>query len=233
MYGVWIAATLAQPGDTIVLGNRAVTKAVIHPPHQSSDYDLHRASYSLVTAKHITIRWARAHRDPKKAHNLQDYQDRMGNELADGEAKTASTMHLGKGAGSTSPANILLNKHVMPPLARKWIVKAQPQKLTPDAHWTSWLPLFAFNGDLGFGASNVGLDMEHHWKPSHHGSLGAVQDTVWASRNASFCARHKPCFGPSGERHGKYGDRKLNGGLCAAIEDERRMCTRLQVPVSL
>ena len=138
MYGIWIAATLAQPGDTIVLDNRAVTKAVIHPPHlQSSDYDLHLASYTLVSAKQLTIRWARGHRDPKKAHNLQDYQDRMGNELADEEAKTASTMHLGKGAGSTSPADILLNKHVMPSPARKWIVKVRPQKLTPDAHRTS------------------------------------------------------------------------------------------------
>ena len=58
----------------------------------------------------------------------------MGNELADEEAKTASTMHPGKGAGITSPADILLNKHLMPSPARKWIVKARPQKLTPDAH---------------------------------------------------------------------------------------------------
>ena len=43
--------------------------------------------------------------------------------------------------------DILLNKHVMPSPARKWIVKARPQKLTPDAHWTSWLPVFAFNRD--------------------------------------------------------------------------------------
>ena len=28
MYGVWIAATLARPGDTIVLDNKAITKAV-------------------------------------------------------------------------------------------------------------------------------------------------------------------------------------------------------------
>ena len=65
----------------------------------------------------------------------------------DEEAKTASTMHPGKGAGSTSLADILLNKHVMPSPARKWIVKARPQKLTPDAHWTSRLRLFAFHRD--------------------------------------------------------------------------------------
>ena len=84
MYGVWIAATLAQPGDTIVLDNRVVTKAVVHTPHlESSGYDLHQASYLLVTAKQLTVRWAKGHRDP----NLQNYQDRMGNELVDEEAK--------------------------------------------------------------------------------------------------------------------------------------------------
>ena len=83
MYRVWITATLAQPWDTILLNNRAVTKGVIHPWHlQSSDYDLHQAPYSLVIAKQLTIRWARGHRDPKKAHNLHDYEDQMGNELA-------------------------------------------------------------------------------------------------------------------------------------------------------
>ena len=74
MYGLWIAAT-----DTIVLDNKAVTKAVTH--EQSSSYDLHQASYSLIVAKQLTVRWARGHHDPKKAHNLQDYQDRVGNEL--------------------------------------------------------------------------------------------------------------------------------------------------------
>ena len=32
-----------------------------------------------------------------------------------------------------------------PPRAGKWIVKARPQKLTPDPHCTSWLRVFAFN----------------------------------------------------------------------------------------
>ena len=63
----------------------------------------------------------------------------MGNEMADEEAKTASTMHPGKVAGSTSPAGILLNKHVMPSPAGKGIAKARPQRLTADAHSTSWL----------------------------------------------------------------------------------------------
>ena len=132
MYGVWIAATLARPGDTIVLDNKAVTKAVTHEPHlQSSDY------YSPIAVKQLTVRWARGHRAPKKAHNPQEYQDRMGNKLADVEAKETSTMHLGKGTGSESLADILLSKHVMPSLARKWIIKARPQKLTVDTHWTS------------------------------------------------------------------------------------------------
>ena len=146
MCGMWIAATLAQPGDTIVLDNKVVTKANIHPAYlQSSNYDLHHPSYSRVTTKQFTMRRARGHRDPKKPPNPQDYQERLGNEIADEEAKVASTMHPGKGVGSTSSADIMLNKHVMPSPVHKWIVKARPQKLTPDAQWTSWLPLFAFN----------------------------------------------------------------------------------------
>ena len=66
----------------------------------------------------------------------------MGHELADEEAKGAATC---KWTGIQSQADILLNKHVMPTPAQKWIVKARPQKLTPDAYWTSWLPLFALN----------------------------------------------------------------------------------------
>ena len=62
---------------------------------------------------------------------MQDYHDRMGNELGDEEAKEASTMHPSKGTGSKSPADNLLDKHVMPSPARKWIVKARPQKLAP------------------------------------------------------------------------------------------------------
>ena len=45
--------------------------AAVHSPHlQLSDYDLHQASYSLVTAKQLAVRWARGHCDPKKAHSL-------------------------------------------------------------------------------------------------------------------------------------------------------------------
>ena len=62
MYGMWIAATLALLGDTIVLDNRAVTKAVVQTSNlQSSDYDLHQASFSLVATEQLTVRWARGH----------------------------------------------------------------------------------------------------------------------------------------------------------------------------
>ena len=56
-------------------------------------------------------------------------------------------LHPCRGLGSTSPADILLNSHVMPSPARKWIIKSRPQKLVPEAHWTSWLPLRAVNRD--------------------------------------------------------------------------------------
>ena len=112
----------------------------------------------------IQVRWARGHRGPKKTHSLQDYQDRIGNELADLAARAGSTVHPCRGLGGTSPADILLNNHVIPSPARKWIIKSRPQKLAPDAHWKSWLPSRAVNRDtwgpglwgtlrlLGFGA---------------------------------------------------------------------------------
>ena len=58
-----------------------------------------------------------------------------------------STMHFSQGSASTSQTDVLLYKHVMPLTIHKWIVKAQPQQLVPEAHWTSWLPMFAFHRD--------------------------------------------------------------------------------------
>ena len=46
MYGVWIVACLAPPGDSIVLDSRAAARCVSKPPSpHSSDYDLHDAAY--------------------------------------------------------------------------------------------------------------------------------------------------------------------------------------------
>ena len=56
-------------------------------------------------------------------------------------------MHPCRGLGSTSSAGILLNNDVMPFPARKWIIKSRPQKLVPEAHRTSLLPLRAVNRD--------------------------------------------------------------------------------------
>ena len=120
--------------------------------------------HQLISTKSLQVRRARGHRDQKKARRLRDYQDKIGNELADLAAPVGITMHPCRGPGSTSPAHILLNNHVMPSLARKWIIKSHPQKLVPEAHWTSWLPLCAVNRDklgpwlwgtlrwLGYGA---------------------------------------------------------------------------------
>ena len=237
MYGVWISATLARPGDTIVLDNKAVTKVVTHEPHlEASDYDLHHASYSPITAKQLTVGWARGHRDPKKAHNLQDYQDRIGNEPADEEAKEASTMHPGKGMGSESPANILLNNHAMPSPARKWIINARPQKLSLDAHWTSWLPLFAVNHDrlglwlwgikrwLRYGAPWETLPVLFPRCNAHHGM--AVQECLL------FC-RVEALFWTIWRKAWEVWRPKIERWLWSATEDGRRMCTPLQVPVSL
>ena len=49
MYGVWVAACLAQPGESIVLHNRAAARCVSRPPSpQSFDYDLHDAASAYV-----------------------------------------------------------------------------------------------------------------------------------------------------------------------------------------
>ena len=75
---------LDRQGDSIVLDNRAAARCVSKPPSpQSSDHDLHDTAYRLISTKALQVRWARGNRDPKKAHSLQDYQDRIGNELAD------------------------------------------------------------------------------------------------------------------------------------------------------
>ena len=127
MYGVWIAACLAQPADSIVLDNRAAARCVSKlPSPQPPDCELHNATYQVISTKALKVRWARMHRDPKKAHSLQDYQDGIGNELADLAARAGSTMHACRGLGSTSPGDILLNNHVMPSPARKWIIKSHP-----------------------------------------------------------------------------------------------------------
>ena len=127
-------------GDSIVLDNRAAAQYVSKPHSpQFSDYDLHSAAYQLFSTQAFRVRWARVHRDPKKAHSLQAYQDKIGNELADLAARAGSTMHPCRGLGSTSPADVLLNNRVMPSLARKWIIKSRFQKPVPEAHGMSCL----------------------------------------------------------------------------------------------
>ena len=79
-----------------------------------------------------------------------------------------SAMHPCRGLGSTSPADILLNNHVMLAPANKWIIKSRPHKLVPEVHWTSWLPLRAVNWDKwvhGCGGHCVGQGMGHPGKP--------------------------------------------------------------------
>ena len=237
MYGVWIAVCLAQPGDSIVLDNRAAAQCVSKPPSpQSSDYDLHDAAYQLISTKALQVCWARGHRDPKKAQSLQDYHDRIGNELADLAARAGSTMHPCRCLGSTSPAAILLNNHVMPSPARNWIIKSRPQKLVPEADWTPWLPLRAVNRDK--------------WGPWLWGTLR------WPGYGAPW--ETGPVLCPRcGQRHGLAVQECLlscpsesrfwyiwtdawetwkpeaTKWRQTASADELRMCTRLQFPHSL
>ena len=131
-----------------MLDNRAAARCISKPPTpQSSDYDLHGVAYRLISTKSLQVRWAHGHRDSKRAHSQQDHQDRIGNELADYAARVGITMHPCRSPGSTSPMDILPNNHVMLSTVRKWIVKSSPQKLVPEAHWSSWPPLRTINQD--------------------------------------------------------------------------------------
>ena len=106
-------------------------------------------------------------------------------------------MHPSKGTGSESLADILLNKHVMPPPARKWIVKARPQKLTADPTGLPGPPYSGstkINGDPGCGASNVGRDMEHHGKLSRSSAPGAPHATAWRCKSVSSSSPAKAPF---------------------------------------
>ena len=88
MYGVWIVACLAQPGDSIVLDKKAAARCVSKPPNsQWINYDLHDASYQFISTKSLQVRWACRHRHPKKSHSLQDYQHRIGNKVSDHPAQ--------------------------------------------------------------------------------------------------------------------------------------------------
>ena len=100
MYGVWIVARLAPPGDSIVLDNRAAAPCICIPPSpQSSDYGLHDAACRLISTKSLQVLSARGHRDPKKVHSLQGYQDKIRNELPDLATRAGSTMHPCRGPG--------------------------------------------------------------------------------------------------------------------------------------
>ena len=55
----------------------------------------------------------------------------IGNKLADYVARASSTMQPCRGPCKTSPADVPLNNHGVPSLARKSIVKSRPEKLVP------------------------------------------------------------------------------------------------------
>ena len=143
-------------------------------------------------------------------------------------------MHPCCGLGTTSPADILLNNHVMLSPACKWIVKSRPQKLVPEAHWTSWLPLRAVNRDTwgpwlwgtvcwpGYGApweTEPCLRCRPHLDPT-------VQECLLACRCKS---RFRDIWTDTWETWKPVAIKWRQ----TAFTDELRMCTRLQFPHSL
>ena len=76
---------------------------VSKPPRlQSCDDKLHDAAYQLILAKYLQVRWARGHRDPKKAHSLQVHQNRINNEWADCPVRTDGMMYPCHDLGSSA-----------------------------------------------------------------------------------------------------------------------------------
>ena len=156
--------------------------------------------------------------------------------MADLAARAGSTVHPCRGLGSTSPADILLNNHVMPSLARKCIIKSRPQSWYPRHIGRHLLPLRAVNRD--------------NWGPWLWGTLR------WPGYGAPWETGPVLCLG-CGQRHGlavpecllscpsasRFWDiwtdtwetwkQKAPKWRQTASADELRMCTRLQFPHSL
>ena len=62
-----------------------------------SDDGINNAMHHPVTAKRLTVWWAQGHRDPNKAHNVQDRHDYVGNKVPGG-GHAATTMHPTRGS---------------------------------------------------------------------------------------------------------------------------------------
>ena len=219
MYGVWIAACPAQPGDSIVLDNGAAAQCVSKPPSpQSSDYDLHDAAYQLISTKALQVRWARGHRDPKKEHNLQDYQDKIVNKLANLAARAGSTMHPCRGLGSTTPADILLNNHVMPSPARKPVSGSSnhaPRSWYPRCigrHGCRCARSTEISGVHGCGGHCDGQGMGHPGKPGRCCAHGVDSTMASQCKSASCHAPPSPGFGTFGLTCGRHGNRRQPSG---------------------
>ena len=103
-------------------------------------------------------------------------------------------MHPCHGPRSTLLADILFNTHVMHSPVRKLIVKSRAYKLEPEAHWTSWLPLCAINGDKwapwlwGVTAFAKVWGCQARWSPpGGPGTLRSMHCT---------CPLYRPSVGP-------------------------------------
>ena len=164
---------------------------------------------------------------------MQNYQDRIGNELADLAARASSTMHPCRGLGGTSCADILLNNHAMPSPARKWIIKSRPQKLVPEAHWTSWLPLRAVNQDKWGPWLWGALRWPQYGAPWETGPLlcprSGHRHGVVVQECLPSCPSESPFWDIWADIWEAWKPKAIKWQQTASTDEVRR-CTRLQLP---
>ena len=90
-----------------------------------------------MTAKNRTVRWTPGHRDLRNATTYQDYVDIQGNN--DSDALANMDENLPMDLPPPQPHNIVLHGHIMPTLAKSWIMQLRWQTQKADIHWVSWI----------------------------------------------------------------------------------------------
>ena len=141
LMGLCVAASLAQPGPSITLDNKAVVDHGPSEPHrEASDMDLRCQAAALLRGKQITVRWIPGHRTTSAARDAQELDDIHRNNEVDRLAKLATTLPLPLHTPETPPS-ISVGGTEAPTPASKWIAAIRPYTGYEGLHWTTWLSL--------------------------------------------------------------------------------------------
>ena len=105
LMGLCVAASLAQPGSSITLDNKAVVDHGPSVPHrEASDMDLRCQAAALLRDKQIKVRWIPGHRIASAARDGQELDDIHRNNEVDRPAKLATTLPLPLHTPETPPS---------------------------------------------------------------------------------------------------------------------------------